>query len=334
MSGPPNATALERAIRAQPAELSRLLEVPIPHGIVERLRQARRIWVVGTGTSLHAAELAAMMLHDAGRAATAMSSMRFVNWAPPVDPADALLLISHNAGEETAYAAAAFTMAMDAGLRVVAVTRRGGGLPDTVETVDRERSHTYTVSYTAALVQLARLAHALGAETYGPEILARVPAAVEAAIADPGTEHIRQPGRALVLFGEGPAAVTAREGALKVREAARVLAEGYDVEHLLHGSAVPLDGRDHLVALLPPDTDGLVEGVARAGELAGIPVTRVREPADLPPVLAQIPLTVRFQLLALRYSSERGTNPDVAIEGPWADEHLWAIGMPPGFLTR
>lgn len=326
-------TELERAIRSQPAELTRLLSIPLPHQAVERLRQARRIWVVGTGTSQHAAELAAMMLHDAGRAATAVPSMRFVNWAPPVDPADALLLISHNAGAETAYAAAAFTMAMDAGLRVVPITRRGGGLPEAVETVERERSHTYTVSYTSALLQLARLAHALGAETYGPEVLARIPPAVQAAIEDPGTQAIPQPGRAIVLFGEGPAAVTAREGALKIREAARVLAEGYDVEHLLHGSAVPLDGRDHLVALTPPDTDGLVEAVTRAGELARVPVTRVHEPADLPPVLAQIPLTVRLQLLALRFATERGTNPDVAIEGAWADEHLWAIGMPPGFLS-
>src|SRR3712207_7174955 len=35
--------------------------------------------------------------------------------------------------------------------------------------------------------------------------------------------------------------VTAREGALKLREAARRLAEGFDAEYLLHGSAVPLD---------------------------------------------------------------------------------------------
>lgn len=329
----PPTTELERAIRAQPAELTRLLTVPIPHQTLERLRQARRIWVVGTGTSLHAAELAAMMLHDAGRAATAMPSMRFVNWAPPVDPADALLLISHNAGAETAYAAAAFTMAMDAGLRVVPVTRRGGGLPEAIGTVERERSHTYTVSYTSALLLLARLAHALGAETYGPEVLARIPAAVQAAIDDPGTQGIPEPGRALVFFGEGPGGVTAREGALKVREAARVLAEGYDVEHLLHGSAVPLDGRDHLVALAPPDTDGLVTAVARAGAAQGIPVTTVTEPADLPPVLAQIPLIARLQLLALRLAGERGTNPDVAIEGAWADEHLWSIGMSPGFLA-
>jgi hypothetical protein len=105
-------TALERAIRSQPDELERLLEAPLPHDRVERLKQAHRIWLVGTGTSQHAAELGATMLHDAGRAAHAMSSMHFVNWAPPVDPHDAVIVISHNAGAETSYASAAYTMGM------------------------------------------------------------------------------------------------------------------------------------------------------------------------------------------------------------------------------
>jgi glucosamine--fructose-6-phosphate aminotransferase (isomerizing) len=323
-------TQLEAAIHAQPHELERLLDAPITHDMIERLRQAHRIWLVGTGTSQHAAELGAAMLHDAGRAAYAVPSMRFVNWAPPVDSADALIVISHNAGAETAYAAAAYTMAMSAGMRVVAITRRGGGLLESLETVDKERSHTYTVSYTSALLLIARLAHALGAESCAPEVLARIPDAVRAAIADPGTREVPQPERALVLFGEGPSAVTAREGALKVREAARMIAEGYDVEYLLHGSAVPLDRRDHLVALAPPDTDGLMAAVAGAAELEGVAVTAVIEPSDLTPVLAQIPLTVRLQLLALRYALERGTNPDVAIERAWADDELWTIGAPRG----
>ena len=51
-------TELERAIGSQPAELRRLLGVPIQHDMIERLRQAHRIWLVGTGTSQHAAELA------------------------------------------------------------------------------------------------------------------------------------------------------------------------------------------------------------------------------------------------------------------------------------
>jgi glucosamine--fructose-6-phosphate aminotransferase (isomerizing) len=320
--------ALARQIESQPDELARLLEQPIPHEVVQGLRQAHRIWLVGTGTSQHAAELGAMMFHDAGRGAHAMSSMHFVNWAPPIDPLDTVILISHNAGTETAYAGAAWTIAIHAGLGVVPITRRGGQMPGALQTVDKETSHTYTVSYTAVLLLLARLVHELGADAIDAVALGRIPGAVRDAIDAPGTEGIAPPQRLMVLSGEGPASVTAREGALKVREASRFPCEGYDVEYLLHGNAVPLGSEDHLVLLEPPDTDGLVGGVARAAEAEGVRVTRVREPASLPPLLAQIPLVARLQLLALRFARERGFDPDVAIERAWADEGLWAIGSP------
>jgi len=320
--------ALERQIRSQPQELERLATHPLGHEAVERLAQCRRIWLVGTGTSLHAAELGAAMLYEAGRGAQAIPSMHFVNWAPPVDHRDGMVLISHNAGQETAYAAAAYRQAKDAGLRVLPLTRQGAGLPDALETVPKEASETYTVSYTAVLLLLARLANALGAESLSPDAIAKVPGAVADAIENPGIDRIVAPRRLLVLFGEGPASVTAREGALKLREASRFPAEGYDVEYLLHGSAVPLGSDDHLVALSPPDTDGLVRAVANAAEREGVRVTTLAETADLPPLLAQIPLTVRLQMLALRFAEARGQNPDRVITGAWGDAGLWGIGSP------
>ena len=48
----------------------------------------------------------------------------------------------------------------------------------------------------------------------------------------------------------------------------------------------------------------------------------------MPPLLAQIPLTVRLQLLAARFAAERGQNPDVVITGKWNDPELWSIGSP------
>jgi glucosamine--fructose-6-phosphate aminotransferase (isomerizing) len=323
----PDTTALEPQIRSQPEQLEAVLAEPLPTSAADRLGNANRIWLVGTGTSQHAAELGAVMLQEAGRDARAVSSMAFANRTPFAED-DGVILISHNAGAETAFAGASWTAATRAGLPVVPVTRRGGSLPDAIETVEKETSHTYTASYTAALVQLARLAHELGAGAYSAGALEPVPAEVRAAIDDPGTQAIAQPERLLVLTGEGPAAVTAREGALKVREAARFPAEGYDVEYLLHGHAVPLNASDHLVTLAPPDTQGLTAGVEQAARGVGIPVTRIDEPADLPSPLEQIPLTIRLQLLALRYALERGQNPDVAIEGPWDDPGLWAIGSP------
>jgi len=70
------------------------------------------------------------------------------------------VLISHNAGAETAYAWSAYTMGMGAGLHVLAITRQGAGLADAIETVAKEQSHTYSVSYSAVLMVLARLAGA------------------------------------------------------------------------------------------------------------------------------------------------------------------------------
>jgi glucosamine--fructose-6-phosphate aminotransferase (isomerizing) len=320
---------LATQIDAQPRELERLLAEPLDDRAVARLRPAERIWLVGTGTSQHAAELGALFLQAAGRDALAVGSMAFSRWTPPLRGGDAVIIISHNAGTETAYAGASWTLATERGLAVVPITRIGGELPEAVETVAKETSHTYTVSYTTALLQLARLAHALGADGFDPGTLALLPDAVADAIASSGTEELAAPARLLVLAGAGPAAVTAREGALKVREASRFAAEGYDAELLLHGHAVPLNADDHLVLLTPPDPDGLLDAIAGAAAAESVPVTRVNEPSSLPPLLAQIPLVVRTQVVALRFALERGFDPDVAIERAWAAEDLWAIGSPP-----
>lgn len=322
------ATALERAIRSQPEELARIAARTPVHAAVERLHRAHRIWLVGTGTSQHAAELGAAMLNEAGRAAQAVPSMHFVTWAPHVAQQDGVVVISHNAGDETAYAATTRLQSLEAGLRVVSITRQGRGLPEAVETVPKEQSHTYTASYTGALMILAKIAAGMGAESFSADALAAVSSAASLAIADSGVDAIPQPNRLLVIAGVGPASVTAREGALKVREAARFLAEGYDAEYLLHGSAVPLAGDDRLVLVQPPDDEGFLQAMAKAAEGAGVPTSTVTEPSDLPPLLAQIPLTIRLQLLALRYATERGFDPDLVIDGPWADEALWTIGAP------
>ncbi len=323
-------TNLERQIRSQPDELSHLLTSEKTreqiHAAAEGLHRARRIWLVGTGTSHHAAILGAGMLQDAGRSAVAVSSMRFVVWAPIVGPDDTIIVITHTG--ETAYALAARALATTAGLDVITITRRGAPFPHSVETCARETSETYTVSYTTTLLVLAMIAKEMGADSITDDTLALVPGSVRSAIESSGTEAIRIPGRAIVIAGAGPAAFTAREGALKLREGARVFAEGHDIEFLLHGSAVPLNTSDALLSLMTPETDGFVDAVTSAAEAEGIPAYRLAEPAPLPMLLAQIPLTVRLQLLALRAALERGQDPDTVITGTWAEPGLWRIGRP------
>ncbi|MBI3648544.1 MAG: SIS domain-containing protein [Actinobacteria bacterium] len=330
MSSALGATNFERQIRSQPEALDEFLSSPAVgakiHEAAEGLQRSRRIWVVGTGTSQHAASLGAAMLQEAGRSAHAVASMQFVRHAPIVGPQDAVIVITHTA--ETAYALAARALAFQAGLGVIMITRKGGGFPDAIETVEKETSETYTVSYTVALLALAMLAAQIGAESFTSDKLALVPGSVRNAIESSGIDAVPIPERMLTIFGAGPASVTAREGALKVRESSRSLAEGYDAEYLLHGSAVPLTPRDHLVALGTPDEDGFVEALARAAEAEGIGVSRLAEPAPLPVLLAQIPLTVRLQLLALRIATSRSEDPDKVIVGHWDDPGLWSIGAP------
>jgi glutamine---fructose-6-phosphate transaminase (isomerizing) len=323
-------TALERQIRSQPEELERILTSHQTreqvHVAAEGLHRAHRIWIVGTGTSLHAAEIGALLLAESGRGAVVLPAMRFVTMAPVIGPRDTIVVVTHTA--ETAYALAARSLAFENGIDTIMMTRRGAGFPHMIETVDKETAETYTVSYTTTVMAFAMLAQELGAEGgVSADDLALVPAAVANAIEAPGIDDISPPDRLLVIAGAGPAAITAAEGALKAREGARLIAEGFDIEYLLHGNAVPLEGRDRVLTIGPPDEE-LLAAVRQAASAAGVPASDIREPSGLPMLLAQIPLAVRLQILALRMAEARGQDPDTVIVGPWADAAMWRIGAP------
>lgn len=320
------ATHLENAIESQPVELERLLTRDLGP-FADRLRGRRRLWLVGTGTSQHAAELGALLLADAGLDARWAGSHEFARLAVKPDADDAVLVISQSA--RTAFAAAAREAAMASGAEVLSITGVGSDWPEAIETVPMEQSHTYTVSFTAALMVLCRLAHELGAPGLSRSELERAAESVRDVVSSTDGVAIELPDRAIVLAGNGAGAITAREGALKLREAARVLAEGYGGEYLLHGHAVPLQPGDTLILIDPEaDPDRLLPSIGKAAQAEGIVVADLAEPSIDHPVLSQLPLTVRLQMLALRFAKARSTDPDRAIVGGWDSEALWAIGRP------
>jgi glucosamine--fructose-6-phosphate aminotransferase (isomerizing) len=349
-------SALAETIAIQGRVLRHVLELDLGPALA-RLEGAGRVWLVGTGTSEHAACLGAAMLGTAGLDARPCSAADFLTarrlgrgdstaaavvdgrpaggrrgadapaaLGPRLGPDDALIVISHTA--ETAFARRIREDALAAGTRLLTITAEGKGWPEAIEAAPPERSETYTASYLAALLAMARLAVALGGEEWTAADLAALPSLVENAGVEP-LPVAAPPGRLTVLFGAGPAAVTAREGALKLREASRVLAEGFEAEYLLHGSAVPLTAADHLIAIDPDgDPSGLTSALAAAAEREGIPVASLDPPPDLHPVLAQLPLTVRLQTLASRWADRQGIDPDAVILGAWADPDLWSLGAP------
>jgi len=321
-------TGLEQAIRSQPAELERLAARALPDRAAQLLDR-ERIWLVGTGSSQHAAELGAAMLARAGRDARAAASMSFVlgGAGERIRAGDGVIVISHTG--ESAFPRAAHAASLEAGAETLSITGEGAGWPDAIETVAREPSETYTVSYLGTLAVLALLAHSAGAEELGPEGLARAAEAVQAVIDAPDLERLPDPERLIVLAGVGPGQVTAREGALKLREAARLLAEGFDAEYLFHGSAVPLSSRDALVLVQSShDPHGVLREVGRAAEGEGVAVAALDEPGLDDPLLAQLPLTARLQLLALERAIRGGHDPDKVITGAWEAGPLWDVGAP------
>jgi glutamine---fructose-6-phosphate transaminase (isomerizing) len=320
-------THLRAMIEAQPAALRAVTELDLAVA-AQRLWRGRRITLVGTGTSYHAAELGAYLFRTGGLEATAVPAAEMARWRPELGGSDTVILISHTGS--TAYALAVRDAARKAGAALVAITGPEAGWDDAILTPTAERSETYTVSYTAALGVLAMLAHVVAGVSTGPTALRQAADEIERLLGAPGVVEVPVPERALAIVGAGPWSVTAREGALKVREAAHLLAEGFDPERLLHGAAVPFGAGDTVIGLQPnADGDALLGGLlgAAADEGAAVHVIEAIEPFPHP-FVAQLAATVRLQLLAAHLTELSGTDPDRAITGAWARDELWAAGAP------
>jgi glucosamine--fructose-6-phosphate aminotransferase (isomerizing) len=319
-------TALAKMIAAQPEALVALSD-PGPYAEpAHRLAGAARIWFIGTGTSQHAAELAAITLTGAGRDARWVAANAF--HAGLLRPGDAAVVITHTG--RTGYAQRARRIVQEAGLPLVTITGPDSDWPEAIRTPTVELSETYTVSYCTALAVLAQLAHHLGVPGIGAPAIRETAERVRATLTDGSVDAVPMPARAMAIVGPGPWAITAREGALKIREGARILCEGFDPDRLLHGGAVPYGSADTLLVLQPQDDpDGLTAAIADAARREKIPLAIFSETSGAGgALLGQIPMTVRLQRLALRFAVQRGQDPDVAITGAWGESALWEIGTP------
>jgi glutamine---fructose-6-phosphate transaminase (isomerizing) len=296
-------SVMRDTIWRQPEDLRALLADLGPvEAVAERLA-GRRIAVVGTGTSWHAANHAVWLFREAGVQAAAVQAMDAAQYGLPVGEDDAVLVMSHRNTKR--FSTEVLGRERAAGSAPVVVIGGRGSPGVDLETVEQERSAAFTASHLGALMRLAQLAVALGGSFEG---LDRIPDAVEAAL-ERGL-GVEPPSRLLEFTGAGPNQWTAAEGALKVRETSRVATEGLSVEQFFHGPSVALDERDALVCL---DGGGpgqeRVLAVARAAEQCGTRVQVLSE-TTLPEPLSIFPLTVLVQRIALELAEQVGSDPD------------------------
>jgi glutamine---fructose-6-phosphate transaminase (isomerizing) len=262
-----------KAVFAQPEWLAR-----VPTG--RRLPEGARVLHVGCGTSFHAAQ-------TGGRALPSLEAVL----APP--DADVLVCVSHE-GETALTLEAARAFPGDVWL----VTGKDSSplaevaAEVVVATPELERSWCHTASYTCAVAAIEAL--------HGRDV-AWLPAAVEEALA--ATPEPGLPERVLVT-GAGRDWPTAQEAVLKLREGARVAAEAFETEQLLHG---------YLAAVGEGTRAYVLEGEGAAAERAH-ELARVLSAlgADVVVRATRHPVVdiVWFQLLTLAEADARGLDPD------------------------
>jgi glutamine---fructose-6-phosphate transaminase (isomerizing) len=303
-------TAMATTMERMPEDLERILADWAPVEAAAGRLAGRRVFVVGTGTSWHAANLGAYFLRLAGAEAWAVSAAESAVWGPRPTPSDALILLSHRGTKR--YTSQVLESARAEGIPTVAIGGVDAPGAD-IETVAQETAGTFTASHLGALARLAQLAVSLGADLGE---LGALPAAVGAALEAP-SPSVEAPERGLDFVGGGPNGWTAAEGALKVREAAHLFTAGWEAEQLLHGPSWALGSRDALVCL-----DGGGPGSARLAELADAiegreaRVYRFAAP-ELGEALSVFPLTVVVQRIALDFAVQLGTDPDNVRPPAW-----------------
>lgn len=293
---------MREAMWSQPGELARVHNDPGPaRAAAERLR-GRRIHLIGVGTSWHAAHHGVWLLREGGVTACASHAGDLAPYGWPIAADDGVIVLSHGGG--TGYSAQMLARAREAGAAVVHITGIGAG--GDVETVAPERSYAYTVSHTVALLRLAQIATALGAHLGDMGLVADE---VSRVLELPGS-LTPVPGRLIEIVGAGPNAWTAQEGALKIREASYIAAEGLSSEQFFHGPSVALDDQDTLVVL---DAGGpaaaRTDSIARAMEVTGARVVRFAE-RRLGEPLSIFALTTVVQRIALEFAEARCVSPD------------------------
>lgn len=313
---------LLRTLHSQPDELERLIvDTESVAQARARLEGAGRLFLVGTGTSFHGALFGQSVFRTFGREAWAVRAFEFSNYQPPLRDDDALILLSHRGFKR--FSKDSLDQFAAASRRWVVITGEGSPLEGegVIRTVDQEVSPVHTASHTAAMLRLAQLADVDGLE--------QVPGAVRSALGSRALmEEVARAvdvERPIQLIGGGPAFATALEGALKLREASYVQAEGHELESVLHGPLVSLDSKQLAVVVAErgPGQERAVE-VAAALEAIGVRTLAIGSAAGqlaatwrwegqseaLPEVLAPLVNVIPLQWLAYELARRRGVDAD------------------------
>lgn len=329
---------MHRAIKNQPSAVARSVNQADAEQGAARIAASSRVFLIGIGTSFHAARVGEFLLRGAGFDARAVHSFDFALYGPDLSDSDCVIGVSHRGTKR--YTGQAMDRARQAGAATVLVSGEDGAKDDAADvvlrTIGQEPSSAHTVSYTTAIAVLASLATAAApGRNVDPPVSQRfleneLPAAMgagletEQQVRNFADEHAGH--RRIWLAGGGPSAVTAEEIALKIKETSYLQAEGMSAEALLHGPFCCVEPSDLFVLIAPSGPSRtrmaeMAELITALGAALVIVEDDAVEPIGpasagrivVPAVtesLAALTCVVPLQLFTFHLARTRGTNPD------------------------
>jgi len=314
------------------------------HNVKEQLVNAKRIVIIGCGTSWHAGLVGEYLIEDLARIPVEVeyaSEFRYRN--PMIGKEDVVLAISQSG--ETADTLAAIHLAKEAGALVLGICNVAGS------SISRETQggvYTHagaeigvasTKAFTAQVTVLTMMALMIGKEKglIPEERIAKligelesVPEKIEKILEQNDefkriAEIYKDATNALYL-GRGVSFPVALEGALKLKEISYIHAEGYPAAEMKHGPIALIDQNMPVVFIATQDGsyDKIVSNIQEVKARNGIVIAivtegdqTIREMADhvieIPEIdesLVSLLSVVPLQLIAYHIAVMRGCNVD------------------------
>ncbi len=312
--------------------------------VIDDLVKARRILIVGCGTSWHAGLVGEYLIEDLARIPVEVeygSEFRYRN--PVISDKDFVIAISQSG--ETADTLAAIRMAKEAGATVLGICNVvGSSIPRETDAgvythAGPEIGVASTKAFTAQVTVLAMMAMVLGnkrgvlsTENYNELIhdLTEVPAKIEKILEQ--NEKIRkvaeiyQHATNAIYLGRGYLFPVALEGALKLKEISYIHAEGYPAAEMKHGPIALIDENMPVIVIATKDKsyDKIVSNIqevkARNGKVIAV-VTEgdttirnmadhVMEVPDSSQMLSVLTTVIPLQLFSYHIAVMRGCHVD------------------------
>jgi glucosamine--fructose-6-phosphate aminotransferase (isomerizing) len=314
----------EQAIRNASLQSPALIE-----RVTKLIKQAERVFIIGCGTSMHAAMLGSYFFASVAsiQASTILAS-EFQNFLNLVNKRTVVIALSQSG--ETADVLEAVKSARQKGAKIISIVNVVGSSltrasdATIMMNAGPEICVLATKSYLAQLSVLYLLANSLikrreQAKKELSEAARLVPAIIKAneSKAKKLAERLKN-AKSIFVIGKRENAITALEAALKIKEVSYIHAEGFPSAELKHGTIALIEKNVPVIAFASDAGDesitNAIEAKSRGAFIIGVSSERAKcfnyffavPKSKLFPILSIIPI----QLLAYYLALARNLDPD------------------------